>query len=59
MKYLCVWECSWLYVLGVPAHLVAAFLVVKLVLVAVAASEQELLARGGGRVVEIPANNHF
>ena len=57
MKYLCAWECSWLDVLGVPAHLVAALLVVKLVLVAVAASEQELLARGGRRVVEIPANN--
>ena len=52
-------KCSWLYVLGVPAHLVAALLVVKLVLVAVAAAEQKLLARGGGCVVEISANNHF
>ena len=59
MKYLCVWECSWLYVLGVPAHLVAALLVVKLVLVAVTAAEQELLARRGGCVVEISANSNF
>ena len=58
-KYLYEGECSWLDVLGVPAHLVATLLVVKLVLVAIAASEQELLALGGRRVVKISANNHF